>query len=463
MGRLLFIENAYSILGLDSSASDREILKRSKEIENLLKIDESPEYDLDLSFSSEYRTEANVRTATQELTTTEQKLFATFFWFYLKDSTDEKAFKLCQEDDWTGAIELWDGKLSSKPNDFISLKNKAVCESILFYQKAQKKYLNSSIKEWKSVIQTDKNRAIFKKLYLLDNPNTGDNQFKVFFQQLDKTLASFYEFMSKKYKDPELFAAFSKHFDARSDQFDNEVLEPLLNDLNSISKKLSKYEIEWFVDGDKKGVSDESVDILKKFCKESDKITDKIQALGEKIWNSSKVIVVRDENAAALRGQALAVVGGSRLDTYPEDLDLTKQLIKTAYNISGSSMLETKLEKDQNDLKRLKHEIALAPKIERIVELMKMKRFSDALNNVKYCLENEDLTEEEAQDFRQMKAKLEKAVDRQTWDTIKAVLGVIALIIFGIIWLVSATSKSSNSSSSTKKTTNYSNSTYKSK
>lgn len=354
MGKLLFIENAYSILGLDSSASDREVLKRSKEIENLLKIDELPEYDLDLPFSSEHRTESSVRAAAQELTTTEQKLSATFFWFYLKDSSDEKAFKLCQEDNWTGAIELWEEKLSSKPNDFISLKNKAICESILFYQKTQKKYLNNSVKSWKTILQTDKYRNNFKKLFLLNNPDTSDNQFKAFFQKFDKTLASFYEAMSKKNKDPELFAAFSKHFDVRSDQFDNEVLEPLLNDLNAISKKLSKYEIEWYIDGNNKGVSDDSVELLKKFCKESDRITDKIQALGDKIWGSSKVIVVRDENATALRGKAIDIVNNSKVGKYPEDLELAEELLKTAYNISGSSALETKIEKDQEDFAEMR-------------------------------------------------------------------------------------------------------------
>ena len=49
MSKTLFTENAYNVLGLDSSASEKEILKRSREIENLLKIDEVPGYDLDLA------------------------------------------------------------------------------------------------------------------------------------------------------------------------------------------------------------------------------------------------------------------------------------------------------------------------------------------------------------------------------------------------------------------------------
>ena len=89
MSKTFFTENAYNVLGLDSSASEKEILKRSREIENLLKIDEIPEYELDLPFSKEVRTETKVKKAAERLTTPDKKIIETFFWFFLKDNTDE--------------------------------------------------------------------------------------------------------------------------------------------------------------------------------------------------------------------------------------------------------------------------------------------------------------------------------------------------------------------------------------
>ncbi len=50
MSRMLFLENAFGILGLSTDATDRDITKRSKEIERLLPIDETPSYDGDLPF-----------------------------------------------------------------------------------------------------------------------------------------------------------------------------------------------------------------------------------------------------------------------------------------------------------------------------------------------------------------------------------------------------------------------------
>jgi hypothetical protein len=46
----LIVNNAYRILGLDGSANQKDVLKRSKEIINRLKIDDYPEYTLDINF-----------------------------------------------------------------------------------------------------------------------------------------------------------------------------------------------------------------------------------------------------------------------------------------------------------------------------------------------------------------------------------------------------------------------------
>lgn len=59
--------NSYHVLGLDTSASQREILKRSKEIVNRLKIDDFPVYDLDLDIFENFRTEESVKEAVQKL------------------------------------------------------------------------------------------------------------------------------------------------------------------------------------------------------------------------------------------------------------------------------------------------------------------------------------------------------------------------------------------------------------
>ena len=56
MAHISLKNNAYHILGLDTSASEKELLKRSKEIINRIKIDDTPEYDLDLGMFEDFRT-----------------------------------------------------------------------------------------------------------------------------------------------------------------------------------------------------------------------------------------------------------------------------------------------------------------------------------------------------------------------------------------------------------------------
>ena len=59
--------NAYHILGLDTSASEKDILKRSKEIINRIKADENPTYEFDIGLFEDFRTEDAVKNALQEL------------------------------------------------------------------------------------------------------------------------------------------------------------------------------------------------------------------------------------------------------------------------------------------------------------------------------------------------------------------------------------------------------------
>ena len=73
--------NAYRIFGLDVSANQKDILKRYKEISNRLKIDDFPNYDLDLGLPNKYRNEDSVNDALKRLQNPRNNLKEYFFWF----------------------------------------------------------------------------------------------------------------------------------------------------------------------------------------------------------------------------------------------------------------------------------------------------------------------------------------------------------------------------------------------
>ena len=453
MSKAFFTENAYNVLGLDSSASEREILKRSREIENLLKIDEVPEYDSDLPSSKEVRTEIKVKKAAERLTTPDKKIIETFFWLFIKDSTDEKALKLFKEGDYVDALETLQSKVTASPNNFTAIRNKAVLESLIFTEKAQNKYLEASLKSWQTILTSDKQWVDFKKVYKLNNPDTSDALFENFKKNAEKILASFYESMSKTEDKPEIYAAYSKRFSAHSDSFDKDTLDPLLNKLNACTEKIHRYNIEFDTNDyqTKKLLSEKSRDKITDFKDEADTITDEIQALGKSVWDNSKTKVVRDKNAAALRGLAIDIVNGSDVFDYPEDKELADEVLEVAYNIcSDDSAIEKRIEKDQKDFEGFESAKEFKEKFESVTRHIEAHRFSLAVSEIDELLAMDDIPEETRRNLRDIRFKCSNATSIRTSSYSKSsgsgwgwVIWLIVAIIGAIIWFASHQSNQS--------------------
>ena len=138
--------NSYHILGLDTSASQREVLKRSKEIINRLKIDDLPVYDLDLDIFENFRTEESVKEAVQKLSSPKKRIKEYFFWFQIVDSVDEQAAGLLKSKEYAEASRVWEN--SSEKDTAKSLlykKNLAILHCLLLFKKDSKTNLEQSL------------------------------------------------------------------------------------------------------------------------------------------------------------------------------------------------------------------------------------------------------------------------------------------------------------------------------
>src|ERR1700677_2492923 len=118
-----FKNNAYHVLGLDTSANQKSIIKRSKEILKLLEIDNPPEYPLDLNFFNNFRTEESVKDAIQKLQTPKKKIKEYFFWFQIEEDVDKEAEELLSNNDYQSALKTWE---SSSSKSVLCKKNLAI-------------------------------------------------------------------------------------------------------------------------------------------------------------------------------------------------------------------------------------------------------------------------------------------------------------------------------------------------
>jgi hypothetical protein len=173
----LIQHNAYRILGLDNSANNREILKRSKEIVNRLKIDDHPEYDLDIKLSNKLRTITSVNDALKQLQSLNESIKEYFFWFQISDAIDEKALNQLKENNIEKAINIWiDGSKRNNSISFFYKKNLAVLYCILLFDKHNNTYLKESISLWYEIINSDKFWSSFSKKYNVYNEQTANSK-----------------------------------------------------------------------------------------------------------------------------------------------------------------------------------------------------------------------------------------------------------------------------------------------
>lgn len=167
------INNAYRILGLDNSASQRDIMKRYREIINRLKIDDRPQYDLDLNLSDTIRTENSVDNALKKLQNHRSNLTEYFFWFSISDTVDEKAFERLRYGDATScdqAAQIW--KDCSQTENSIGLsykKNLAILYCLSMFNEENDAILEESILVWKEIVNADRFWASFRKKYAMNS------------------------------------------------------------------------------------------------------------------------------------------------------------------------------------------------------------------------------------------------------------------------------------------------------
>lgn len=333
--------NAYHILGLDITASEKEILKRSKEIINRLKIDDHPEYDLDIGIFKDFRTEDAVKEALQRLQAPKKRIKEYFFWFQIADSVDEQALGLLKTKDYLNAIRIWQNAAEGESaKAFLYKRNLAILYCIVLSVENDQHYLQDSLNTWKAILDSDKFWASFSKMYKLhDEQTASDDVISDFKKHVISYLSDIYTELHELQNDPEYIHEFQRVFSAKGEKIEKKVLNPVYQTIHEAVEKLEKMNVS----ADNKFDKEES-DQIKNAVGVIQSELNKLIDLG--LYDDSQTKIMRDRAANALRGIVLD------LHNNLSELQKSQKLLEVAVNIAGTDSLKNKLKDELEQIEK---------------------------------------------------------------------------------------------------------------
>ncbi len=392
----LIAHNAYRILGLDSSTNQKDILKRYKEIINRLKIDDYPQYDLDLNLDTKFRTEESVNDALKKLQNVKNNIIEYFFWFTKADTVDEEALNHLRDKDYTKAIQTWQN--ASEINNSTGLsykKNLALLYCLAVLNQQNTTFLNASLSNWHEIINSDKFWIAFEKNYNMINDQAVNTEIiSDFRKNVVKYISDIYTDLYQQYEDPKYVKEFQDTFGIVGEKTEKNLLKPIhqsiydtIAELNKITQeedveKIKKLDNKCDNCGDasankyfeyddgsvlcetcRKNIGKEwkkKVDNLEGTIEGSTKILNSIQKVITKLesqleqlremglYDDSQSRVVRDHVAEAIRNASVYIHNNALMSHQ------SAELINLAIKIAGTESVK---EQYDSDLKKI-HEIA---------------------------------------------------------------------------------------------------------
>lgn len=361
----LLKNNAYHILGLDTSAAQRDVQKRSKEIVKFLQIEDTPEYDLDIGVFENFRTEDTVKEAVQKLTSPKKQIKDYFFWFHISDEVDEQAVGILRKKDPEGAIRVWEHNADGDSTKAMFYKkNLALLYCILLFKEDNKRYLKESLKIWHELINSSKFWTAFTKVYKHnDELDTDQEILSDFHKHAPSFLSDLYTELSHARGDDSYVAEFTKVFNLRGEKTEKVVMAPIFQEITEAVEKLEAMKVS--EDGD---LDAEEAAAIKKNIGKIQECCNKLIDLG--LYDDSQSKTIRDRAAAAIRSIVLDI--HNNLDDMPK----AEQLLKIAMQFVGTSGMENKLKQDLDQFEKNKKFLnATAP----IMALMNDKKFPEAI------------------------------------------------------------------------------------
>lgn len=362
----LFSNNAFNILGLDTSCSQKEVIKRSSSILKYIKLEDDFESDSDLSsINPASRTEASVNDAVQRLNSPIKRIKEYFFWFEIENDDDENNIKLLQDNRYDEAFDNWK---SRSVKSYTAKKNLAIASSILLNHTGYKKYLNQSIEYWKDIVGSDKFWSHFEKVYELnDEIGTSKSAINDFRNNVLSQLSDFYSDTSRNKKDNSIYAAFNSAFGIKGQKVQEEILSPIFERINDASEQLRLLNAS----EDNELSSQESTTIKRSVKKIQDSFQE-IKELG--LYEDSSSKVMRDKAASAIN-----VVAVDLFNNLDED-EKAVALLKFAKSFANGPKVLSQIKENYDYIKRVTSHKKLIDPINNLIEKEQYEEALELIN-----------------------------------------------------------------------------------
>jgi hypothetical protein len=401
----LLKSNGYHILGLDTSASQKEIIKRSKDILKFIQIGDTPEYDLDLNIFKNFRTEDSVKDAVQKLTSPKKQIRDYFFWFHIANQADEQAVGLLRGKKPEDALLVWEHHAQGDSTKALFYKkNLAILYCLLLFKEDSDRYLELSLQLWHELVASKKFWAAFSKIYKLnDELNTNQETIEDFKKNCASYIADLYTEISEARKNSKYVSEFSAIFNARGEKTSKDLIAPIFNDMVAAIEKLESLKVaeDGVFHKEKSVTIKEGVAIIQNCC-------NRLIELG--LYEDSQARIMRDRAGSALRSISID------LNNTLNETSVALGLTKIADQISGTEGFKNKIQQDlkqieQNDAYK-NNEKKFSAIINPILEDFKSGNSDRALKVINEYIYSENTDPELKKNLREIKEVIEERVTK---------------------------------------------------
>lgn len=302
--------NAYQILGLTGTATARQQKNRANELVQMLKIDEVPQYQLDIRHRKQLRTEDTVKEALRRLQSPRSRLKEYFFWFRIGDEIDEEAAKKIGSGDYASAIQIWTNALKHEdPWYYARQRNIALAFTVPLFESAvqPEDQVDQSLEAWSTLLNSSEFWEYFENNYKLDGGNLSEASLSEYKAIVIDDLSDIYAELESEHGGSGYVYKFQRKFNTPGKEVKEHILIPIWTIINA-----ELIELEMLKPKETNNYNIQDILPAKEILVTLQDQFNKLIDIG--LYNNSETKLLRDRAAMAL--QAISAAINNRCSEY---------------------------------------------------------------------------------------------------------------------------------------------------